>query len=141
MKKTIFSFAAGILSLTLYAQKASDNKIPAAVKQAFQKAHPNTTATWEKEGMNYEAGFKEQGEKMSCIISKNGSILETETVIASSQLPKPVTTYLNKHFPKSKPEETARIVKASGEVIYEAEINKKDYLFDEKGNFLRTAKD
>ncbi|MGB8194835.1 MAG: hypothetical protein WCF67_23070, partial [Chitinophagaceae bacterium] len=98
---------------------------------------PRIKGTWEKEEGNYEVSFKESGKEMSCVIDGAGSIIETETTISVQELPQPAKDYIEQHYRNSKIKEAAKIVKANGETTYEAEINKKDVIFDSNGKFLR----
>lgn len=128
--------------ISVQAQKNLDAaKVPAAAKAAFAKAHPNVTGKWEKEEGEYEVTFKEAEKEMSCVIDKAGTIKETETEIAPGELPAPVTAYIKKHYNGTKLKEAARIVKADGTTVYEAEIKGKDVLFDAAGNLVKTKKD
>lgn len=127
---------AGFMGLQAQKKHASV-QAPAAAKEAFMKAHPNTTGSWEKEGSNYEVNFKEAGKTMSCVITAKGDILETETDIAVNELPAAVTNYIARHYKGLKVTEAASIVKADGSTVYEAEINGKDVLFDAAGNVIK----
>jgi len=49
MKKLILVVAVIAMALTANAQKLKEADVPMAVKESFQKLHPNTTAKWEKE--------------------------------------------------------------------------------------------
>lgn len=118
-----------------YAQKLDAKKVPQAVKDAFKKAHPGSTVSWEREDANYEANFTEGGKTMSCVINKQGTILETESPIKASELPSAATTYMSQHFKGKKWKEVAKIVKANGEVNYEVNAG-TDVLFDANGNHL-----
>lgn len=115
--------------------------MPSAVRSAFQKQYPDTPAKWEKEKGNYEVSFKKEGEIMSAVINKEGTILETESDIAVNELLKPIQSYLKTHYKGTEIKEAARIVKANGEVNYEGEVNGKDVIFDASGKFIREAKD
>ena len=77
---------------------------------------------------------------MSAVIDKNGTIVETETDIPVTDLPNS-QDYIKKNYPGTKIEEAARIVKANGEVNYEAEVHHKDVIFDANGKFIKEAKD
>jgi hypothetical protein len=118
-----------------YSQKLDARKVPQSVKDAFKKAHPNSAATWEWEDANYEANFKEAGKTMSCVVDKKGTILETESAIAASDLPGAATTYMHQHYKGKKWKEVAKIVKANGEVNYEVNVG-TDVLFDANGKHL-----
>jgi len=142
MKKLlIVAVVVGVMASHACGQKLNESQIPAAVKTAFQKQYPSVKATWDKEGANYEANFKQNGKAMSAVIEKNGTIVETETDIPVTDLPKGVQDYMKKNYSGIKIEEAARIVRANGEVNYEAEVHHKDVIFDANGKFIKEAKD
>ncbi|HEV8284873.1 MAG TPA: hypothetical protein VGQ09_11225 [Chitinophagaceae bacterium] len=132
---------AGLSGLLVNCQKLKESQVPAAVKAVFQKQYPNIKPSWDKEGANYEANFKKDGKEMSAVIEKNGTIVETETMIAVSELPQIVKTYMKEHYGNMKVKEAAKIVKANGEVNYEAEISHKDVVFDGNGKFVKEEKE
>ena|ERR1051326_2477929 len=142
MKKLIImAIAAGIVALSACGQKLKDSQVPTAAKTAFEKKYPGVKGSWDKEDANYEVNFKQDGKAMSAVIDKDGTIVETETDIPVTDLPKAVQDYLKRHYPGTKIEEAARIMKANGEVNYEAEVNHKDVVFDSNGKFIKEAKD
>ena len=142
MKKLfIVVFVTGAIALSACAQKLKESQVPAEVKAAFQKQYPSITASWDKEDANYEANFKQSGKAMSAVIDKNGTIVETETDIPVMDLPKSAQDYIKKNYPGAKIEEAAKIVKANGDINYEAEIHHKDVIFDANGKFIKEAKD
>lgn len=140
--------AASITTATFAQQKEKDEKnekkahvnVPAAVKQAFEKQYPGTTAKWDKEDGKYEAGFKHSGHEMSVLYNANGTVDETEMEIPVSQLPAAAATYVSQHK-LGNIKEAAKITKANGEVNYEAEVKGKDVIFDAAGKFLKEVKD
>jgi hypothetical protein len=141
MKKLFIMIVAGIPGLSACGQKLKESQVPAAARAAFQKQYPNTKATWDKENAVYEVNFKKDGKEMSAIIEENGTIVETETMIAVNDLPVPVSDYMNKHYKGIKVKEAAKIVKANGDVNYEAEIAHKDVVFDGNGKFIKEEKE
>jgi len=142
MKKLIMmALIADIAGLSSCAQKLKESKVPAAAIATFQKQYPNTKATWGKEDAVYEVNFKKDGKEMSAIIDEKGTIIETETMIAVSDLPAAILDYMNKHYKGMEVKEAAKIIKANGDINYEAEIKKKDIVFDANGNFLKEEKD
>src|SRR6185369_2705674 len=142
MKKLfITAMAAGIITLSACGQKLKESQVPAAAKAGFQKQYPNIKGDWEKEGKNYEVNFKQDGKTMSSVIDKNGTIIETETDMAIKDLPQSAQNYLKEHYKDAKIKEASKIVKANGEVNYEALINGKDVMFDVNGNFIKAAKE
>lgn len=141
MKKLLFAVIVLTSSFCCFSQKLQASKVPAVVKEAFKKAHPSATATWEWEDAAYEANFKEAGKTMSCVIDKQGTILETESAIQASELPSGAKTYVDQQFKGRKPKEIARIDKRGGEVEYEVNMGGKDVLFDSKGGRIQKAKE
>ena len=128
-------------TIGLFAFMHKDIKVPPAAKQAFAKAHPGATGKWEKEGVNYEVNFKENGKTMSCVIEPKGVILETETDIAISELPASASAYVKDHYKGAVIKDASAIVKNTGEMIYEAGVAHNDILFDKTGKFIKVVKD
>lgn len=135
--KIYFLFGCLLLSASTFAQKISEARVPAVVKTALTKKFPNAAGVkWEMEKHNYEAGFKENNQHVSAVFDVKGNWMETETPIPASELPKAASEYIASHYKGAKIKETARIQHASGTVNYEAEINGKDIIFDDKGAVL-----
>ncbi|MDZ4679333.1 MAG: PepSY-like domain-containing protein [Saprospiraceae bacterium] len=108
---------------------------PQAVLAAFQQKFPNAQdVDWSKEkNGDWEAEFELSGShEMSANFSEAGRWLETETEIAFSELPAPVIAALK----GKKVKEAARIEKADGTTVYEAEVKRKDLIFDALGKML-----
>jgi len=108
---------------------------PEAVLTAFQQKFPNAQdVDWSKEkNGEWEAEFELPGShEMSATFSADGRWLETETEIVFSELPTPIITALQ----GKKVKEAARIEKADGSTVYEAEIKRKDLIFDAYGKLL-----
>ena len=142
MKKLVVTILiASAIPVVAPAQQLSESKVPAVVKEAFEKRYHVPKVSWEKEGVNYEANFRVNGKSMSSIIDKNGTILETETNIAPGDLPKAAQSYLKEHYAGTKVKSAAKVLNIKGEVNYEAEANGKDVVFDENGKFLKEEKD
>ena len=142
MKKiSVLSAFLAISCLSVLAQKLEVSKIPIAVKNAFAKKYPNTTASWEKEGLKFKANFKQNGNTMSALFQPNGIITESEMDIKVSDLPTAVVTYVKEHYKGKTIKEGAIITKLDGTVNYEAEVDGKDLVFSEKRVFLSISKD
>lgn len=132
------------LSNVAFAQKKETKEtkvmVPTAVKQAFEKQHAGVKAKWDDEDGKYEAGFKQGKQEMSVLYNANGSVEETEVEIPIPELPAVSRAYIaNNKLGKIK--EAAKITKANGTVMYEAEVKTGDVLFDSKGKFIKIAKD
>lgn len=142
MKKILSSLLAfSIFMISAHAQKVDAAKVPAAVKKTFSQKFPGSMAKWGKEDANYEAEFKRGGSNMSALFESNGTMLESEVDIKVSDLPRKVLAYVKEHYKGKSIKEGAKITKADGTVNYEAEVNGKDVIFDEAGNFLKEVKD
>jgi len=142
MKKLVLAmFAFSIISFSAHGQKLNESQVPVIVKNAFEKKFPGMKASWDKEDANYEANFRQDGKAMSAVIDKSGTIVETETNIPVADLPKSVLEYMKKNYAGATVEEAARIVKANGEINYEAEVHHKDIVFDANGKFIKEVKD
>lgn len=141
MKHVMIMMAASLITGSAFAQKLQDKDIPASVKSAFSKAHPDAKEVkWEKEGDNFEAEFEKGKTEQSVVINAQGNILETETEIAVSELPQKAKDYVNANYKGQTIKEAAKIVDAKGAVSYEAEIKGKDLIFDAAGTFLKESK-
>jgi hypothetical protein len=135
MKAKNLLIALLLVSFTAFAQQVS---VPKSAKDAFSKLYPKATEVkWDKENQGYEASFKLNGKDMSVIFDKEGKVMETETAIEISQLPKGVEKYVMDNYEGFKITGAAKIVKANGEELFEAEVTKgkekKDLFFDKNG--------
>ncbi|MCY7349051.1 MAG: hypothetical protein LH606_00040 [Cytophagaceae bacterium] len=129
MKKILVLLIATLLAAPAFAQKS---KAPDAVKTQFAKAYPNAQKVkWEKEDGNYEVSFRFGGDKMSAVFDQNGTQIQSEKEITTSQLPATVQEFMKKEGKKIK--EAAEITNASGAKFYEAEAGRKDYYFNAQG--------
>lgn len=127
---------------TGYSQKLQEAGVPAAVKTKFASLYPGVKSIeWEKEDGNYEAEFKQDQTETSALFDASGSLVQTETEMAVTALPRGVLDYVSKNLNSKKITEAARIVDAGGQVTYEAEIGGRDYIFDAKGNFIKAEDD
>lgn len=116
---------------------------PAAVKTSFEKAFPGASKVkWGKEGTDeFEAEFVKGGKEYSAVFDSKGTLKETEEEIKPDALPAAATAYLAQHYKGTAVKEAAKITTPAGVVTYEAEVNKKDLLFDASGKFIKAASD
>lgn len=141
--KTIITATALVLAInTLSAQKVKQAEVPKAVTESFTKNFPGSKAKeWEKEKDTYEAEFNLNKVETSASFSADGKLMETETEIATSALPKTITEYITKNYPGHKLSEASKITDAKGTVTYEAEVKKgkeeMDLIFDSTGAFIK----
>jgi hypothetical protein len=137
MKKAIIVISFLTFTAYLSAQRISEKEVPSNVKDAFAKKFPGVKVEhWQKENTNYEAEFDFEKTEMSASFDDKGNCLETESDIKTNDLPAAIRSYLEKNAPGKKIKEAAKITDASGKITYEAEVNKRDYIFDAQGNFL-----
>lgn len=142
MKKQLVSvIVTGMIVLAACGQKLKESQVPPAAKTAFEKKYPGIKGSWDKEEENYEVNFRHDGKVMSAVIDKEGTIVEIETMIPVNDLPASISTYMKEHYKGIKVKEAAKIVKTNGEINFEAEIDKKDVVFDENGKFIKEVKD
>ena len=140
MKKVILAAVLlGIFTVSAFALRGED--APAAVKAKFASLYPKVSKVkWEKEDANWEAGFESNDVEMSCLFDGTGNLLETESEVAVSSLPKAVIDYCAKNYAGKKIIEGAKIVDAKNVTTYEAEIKGVgDLIFDSQGGFVKNA--
>lgn len=118
--------------------------VPAAVKSANMKKYPQSKMhhiTWEKENGNYEANWGgKDGEANSVQYTPSGNFIEIVKAIPVSQLPKSADSYIKGHYKNAKFGDVGKVWDAKGKISYEVEINRKDVIFDENGNFVKEEK-
>ena len=122
-----------------FAACAQKTPPPAAVVAAFNQKFSNIEELkWGKEkNGDWEAEFEQAEVDMSANFSADGKWIETETEIKVADLPAPVKAALKGKRVK----EAARIEKADGATVYEAEVRRKDMIFDANGNLQLEEKD
>ncbi|MEO6456182.1 MAG: PepSY-like domain-containing protein [Ginsengibacter sp.] len=150
MKKTLNLVAIMIVvSTASFAQSEkseSEGKqkltIPVTVKSALVKKYPDATkVTWEKEKDNYEANWGgKSGEDNSVQFTPSGDFIEIVKAIPVAQLPKPVLAFVKEHYKGRKITEAGMVTDAAGKQTYEAEVNRKDIIFDKNGKFVKSEK-
>lgn len=132
-KKTLLALLVSAISTGVFAQKIASEKVPVAVKQAFEKAYPTAQkAHWDKEGKDFEASFEQGKEELSVVFDAKGQVLEVEKTVEFSALPAAVQTAL-----KGKKVKEAAMITKGGKTIYEAEVGMKDLMFDADGKAIK----
>lgn len=147
MKKTLSLVAIlFILSTATFAQEKNEGTgkitVPSVVKSALYKKYADAkNVTWEKEKGNYEANWGgKSGEDNSVQFTPAGDFIEIVNAIPVSQLPASTIAYVKKHYKGAHISEAGKVTDAKGKLSYEAEVNRKDLIFDENGNFVQTEK-
>lgn len=138
MKKKMLTVALVMSANVLFGQKVKETAVPVAVKNAFHTKYATATETsWEKEDGMYEVHFELNEVDYSVLYTTEGVVFETEQEIEISDYPAGVVEYVGKNYPKKKITEAGKITDANGVVTYEAEVSKKDLIFDAQGKFLK----
>lgn len=138
MKKIKIILVAMIAVSCANAAKKSEKDVPAVVQASLQKLYADAKdVTWENEDGNYEAEFKINNAKHSVLLDSIGDFLEVEEAINNNALPKNAKEYIATYYAGKAIEEAAKITNNKNVVTYEAEINHKDLIFDNNGNFIK----
>lgn len=113
--------------------------MPSIVRTNLLKNYPTAkNVVWEKEKGNYEANWGGKSrEDNSVQFTPSGGFVEYVKAIPVNQLPKAVSEYVKSHYIGAKITEAGKVTDAQRKISYEAEVNKKDIVFDEKGNFVK----
>ncbi|HYM93808.1 MAG TPA: PepSY-like domain-containing protein [Chitinophagaceae bacterium] len=141
MKNYVIAFCIGMFFFTgvTNAQRLKEANVTQPVKAALAKKYPQATkVTWEKEKGNYEANWGgKSGEDNSVQFTPSGDFVEIVEAIPVNSLPKQVISYIKEHYKGARITEAGKVTDAKGKISYEAEVNRKDIIFDEKGNFVK----
>lgn len=140
--KKIFAICLVCLSIiSVNAQKLNESDVPAVIKNAFVKMYPGIkTAQWNMENNLYEASFADGSYKGSVLFDEKGKWTERETTISITALPLKVKNYMQRNYKNLKLISAAKIKKASGELLYEAEIKGKEIFFSKDGEFIKEGR-
>jgi Putative beta-lactamase-inhibitor-like, PepSY-like len=148
LMKTTLSFVAILFALSAptFAQEKNEGThhitVPAVVKSSLYRKYADArNVTWEKEKGNYEANWGgKSGEDKSVQFTPAGDFIEIVNAIPASQLPASTITYIKEHYKGSHISEAGKVTDAKRKLSYEVEVNRKDIIFDEKGNFVQAEK-
>ena len=129
-----------ILFVTLFSFAGNP---PEAIQKAFKAKFPDAAnVKWGKENKTeWEAEFTVNGTKTSANFSIDGTWVETETQIKTSELPKAVAAAINKQYPDWITTEADKIENVKKGTFYEADIRsgnkKKEVVLKEDGTFIK----
>jgi hypothetical protein len=140
MKKVpLLAIASFLLVATGLAQDLKTKDVPAVVKSALQKKYPQTKSVgWEKENGNYEANWGgKSGEDNSVQFTPAGEFIEIVKAIPVTQLAKSIIDYVYKNYKGAKISEAGKVTDAQDKLSYEVEVQGKDIIFDQNGNFAK----
>lgn len=131
------------LFMTVFLSACMPTNPPAAVLKAFEQAFPKASdVSWGKENdAEYEAEFKLNDTEMSANFSPDGTWLETESSLAPSALPSPVSATIKTQYPEWKIAGAERVDRKDQPTVYEVIIRsgmkKKELLLQGDGTFDR----
>jgi hypothetical protein len=113
--------AALLFCATANAQTVPNKKLPAPVKSSFASKFPSAiNLKWEKErNGNYEAKFSMDRINRRAEFDKNGTWIETERLINTSEVPKAVSDAVKKANPSCKLNDAEEIQTADKGMLYE----------------------
>ena len=140
--KQLLLIALSIFAITTMCCSQKVN-VPPAVTKAFNGKYPNATnIKWGKESAKeYEAEFKLNNTAMSANFGLDGSWVETETTIRTSDLPTAVAAAITKKYPDAAFIIIEKIEKAGGKFFYEVVIKvngiKKEMELRPNGSFVK----
>lgn len=123
-------------------EQKSKVHVPTVVTAALMKKYPTATkVTWENEDGNYEANWGgKDGEANSVLFTPEGDFLEIVEAIPVNELPAATLQYIKTHYKSAKIKEVGKVTDKNGKTTYEVEVNKKEVIFDQKGNFVKEEK-
>lgn len=140
MKKNFFSLI--VIALPAFSAAGQLN-VPDAVKAAFNNKFPAATnVKWEKENKKeLEVNFRMNNTDVSANFGLDGSWVETETTILSSELPTAVSNAVSSKFPGAVYGRTEKIEKPGNKIMYEVNITvkgkKKELEFNPDGSIMQ----
>jgi uncharacterized lipoprotein NlpE involved in copper resistance len=141
MKKNII-----VLMLAIFAGLSCTSqtlKVPVAVKTAFNTKYPNATnVKWGKENAKeFEAEFKLNNKAVSANFGLDGSWVETESVIAVSDLPTAVSAAISAKYPGAPITLAEKTEQPGNKILYEVTIKvngkKKGIEINPDGSFVK----
>lgn len=141
------TFALAFAMLLVPGLAGAQPACPSAVKDAAQKAYPNSRMTAckqekEKGKVQYEVKLMTREErKLELDISPAGSILLTEEAVTTGAVPKGVIAAFNAKYPRMKAASADKQTRPDGTVTYEiafrdAKGKKHEATFKEDGTFV-----
>lgn len=141
MKIAFLSFLLTFVLIEGSALSISPRKVPQNILDAQHTMYPQIQkVSWSQEKENYECSFIQAGIEYSVVWSPEAKLLEVEMEIPLSEIPNVITEYIQKQYKHKKPKEAEKIMLPTGEILYEVEINGKDYLFNSSGTPITAEK-
>jgi Putative beta-lactamase-inhibitor-like, PepSY-like len=136
---------AGATSVLAKEQKVTCDKIPAAVRAAFDKAYPKATINSCAEEVakgktTYEIMSVEGETNRDLVYNADGTVIVIEESIAFGKLPDPVQQAVHKKYPNSAITLSEKVIRGST-VLYEIHLKHRnkpvDIVFDSSGKKMK----
>ncbi len=132
MSRSLLSVAFLFVSIFLSTACQDLGKVPEEVKQAFAAKYPGEDEPdWrvDRNG-NYEAHFKQDGDKYRADFSPSGKWVETERSIKKKELPDAVKATLEEKYKDVKIVELEWVNHAQKGIFYDVELKELGQKFD-----------
>lgn len=133
-----------LLTIVLFSSvkaQAQQTKVPEKVKTEFKKLYPDVKSVkWEMEKDNYEGKFSMDRKEMSVQVNDKGGLIQTETYLKVTELPKAAQSYLTKHYAGVKFDKASEVTDAKKVKHFQAETKDKTIMFDANGKFIKEEK-
>lgn len=141
MNRLILLSAILCLTMQLEAQSVKERDVPSAVTSRVSTLYPDAAKIkWEMEDGMYEASFMTGEAETSVMVSSQGILVQTETEIEVSALPKEAAIYIMQNNPGNAIQEATKRTDVYGVVRYEVELKNMEYVFDSTGKLLTEEK-
>jgi hypothetical protein len=138
-------FLAGAASVLAQEQKISCDRVPAAVRAAFEKAYPKAAIKScaeevEKGKTAYEIMSTEGETGRDLLFYADGTVIVVEETIAFGKLPDPVQQAVHQRYPDGVITLSEKVMR-EGTVLYEIRIRHRaklvEIVFDPSGNEVK----
>lgn len=138
MSRLLFLFIAFSIASVSQAQSISSTEVPQAVMSRLNGLYPDaSTFKWEMEDGMYIASFKNLKSETSILLSFDGTVIRTESIIQLKVVPTDAQVSIADITKSKKNHEVNKIVDIYGAVTYKVELDDKAYIFDKNGRLLK----
>ena len=126
-----------LLVIVWFSSASAQTNVPENVKTEFKNLYPKVKKVdWVMEDGNHLAIFTSDKKEMAVQMNDKGKLIQTETRLEISELPKSAQDYLTKNYPGVKFERASEVLDEEKVKRYKAETREKTVVFDAQGNFL-----
>jgi hypothetical protein len=140
MKKVLLIIVLAGFCMNVQAQQLKQSDVPVTVTESFNTSYPTIKdAEWNKDGINYNAGFEENMLARSVTYASSGVLVGIDEEILVSDVPVSASEYIKDSFNGSKVNAASKLTVADGTVTYKAEMDGKDLFFSSEGDFLKSV--